>query len=29
MSANDVDGDKRLSFEEFKFSIAGNSMVDI
>jgi len=29
ISTTDFDGDKRITFEEFKFSVAGNSLIDM
>ena len=29
MTSTDFDGDKRITFEEFKFSAAGNSLIDL
>jgi len=29
ITTTDFDGDKRITFEEFKFSVAGNSLIDM
>ena len=29
ISTTDFDGDKRITFEEFKFSVAGNTLIDM
>ena len=29
ITSTDFDGDKRITFEEFKFSAAGNSLIDL